>query len=452
MVKKFGKVWKKARKKFGNFGKISEISVTGFSECLVISVISEIWKFRTFQKLRKNDVLFELWKFENIYSDSKTDPKVRLKVRNAGPYVTWHFDNDIAEKPDVLHTLWTLTTIYAKSEEELQKQMEWEHHLTNEFTKEIDRAARRNKKRNYKNATIQAFMRMGISVNPQWLNGINITGDTIHNHDNVENIWYDIQAYLQREQRVRIENRSGKEHWLQMLNKAISYNEQIAQKQCKPTDYTNALLYSLSQAVRRVNPDILKDMPTRHLESLTQKETLEQIWELACLELDHKKLESKEQTNNPQKKGQKVNQRTCWTKKLRKYLYANLENIRKKGIWLTNSKVIVEAFSEIGWSFKTRQFQEFNEIDPYALLYSNNQKEVWQKACSLREKPKKPKALPEPPVEVLRREWQKALVDIANDHKQKRKNSAKHNPIDYKKVVITAFKRIAWNVPKHTVS
>ena len=76
------KVRKKVRKKFGNFGKISEISETGFSEC---SEILEIWKFRTFRKLRKNDVLFELRKFKNIRSDSKTDPKVRLKVRNAGP-------------------------------------------------------------------------------------------------------------------------------------------------------------------------------------------------------------------------------------------------------------------------------------------------------------------------------------------------------------------------------
>ena len=81
-LEKFGK-------KFGKSSVISEkssvISETGFSECSVISVISEIWKFRTFRKLRKNDVLFELRKFENIRSDSKTDPKVRLKVRNAGP-------------------------------------------------------------------------------------------------------------------------------------------------------------------------------------------------------------------------------------------------------------------------------------------------------------------------------------------------------------------------------
>jgi len=75
LVKKFGK----------KFGKSSEILESGFSECSEISEISVIWKFQTFQKLRKNDVQLELWKLRNIRSDSETDPKVRLKVRNAGP-------------------------------------------------------------------------------------------------------------------------------------------------------------------------------------------------------------------------------------------------------------------------------------------------------------------------------------------------------------------------------
>jgi len=69
-------------KKFGKVRKSSVISETGFSNCLEIL---EIWKFRTFRKLRKNGVLFELRKLRNIRSDSETDPKVRLKVRNAGP-------------------------------------------------------------------------------------------------------------------------------------------------------------------------------------------------------------------------------------------------------------------------------------------------------------------------------------------------------------------------------
>ncbi len=47
--------------------------------------ISEIVLFQTFRKLQKNDVKLELRKLRNIRSDSETDPKVRLKVWNAGP-------------------------------------------------------------------------------------------------------------------------------------------------------------------------------------------------------------------------------------------------------------------------------------------------------------------------------------------------------------------------------
>jgi len=49
------------------------------------SEISENVLFQTFQKLRKNDVQLELWKSQKTHSDSKTDSKVQLKVRNAGP-------------------------------------------------------------------------------------------------------------------------------------------------------------------------------------------------------------------------------------------------------------------------------------------------------------------------------------------------------------------------------
>jgi len=76
------------QKKFGNVRKCSEkvrkSSETGFSECSEILEISEIVLFQTFQKLQKNDVKFELWKSRKTCFDSKTDSKVRLKVRNAG--------------------------------------------------------------------------------------------------------------------------------------------------------------------------------------------------------------------------------------------------------------------------------------------------------------------------------------------------------------------------------
>ncbi len=48
--------------------------------------ISEIVIFRTFRNLRKNDVKLELRKSRKTRSDLKTDSKVWLKVRNAGPY------------------------------------------------------------------------------------------------------------------------------------------------------------------------------------------------------------------------------------------------------------------------------------------------------------------------------------------------------------------------------
>ncbi len=292
------------------------------------------------------------------------------------------------DKSHILKDLWTLTIVYAMPEEENRKRTDWENHLEIKFTKEIDRAARNNTQRNYTKAMIKAFQRTGIDIKPQWFDDMKISDETINEPYTLEEIWVMVHRFLQCKEAMKKRNREGREPWLQMLIDLIGQDEQIAQNQGKSVvDHSNAILYSLSKTGRKVNPDILKGLPTWHQESLIeQTEITDKIWELACLELDHETLEIEEQTKFPQKKKQKL-----WTKKLREYLYANLENIREKGIWLTNSKVIVEAFSEIGWNFKTKNFQEFNRVDPYALLYSNNQKEVWQKACSLREKPKKPK-------------------------------------------------------------
>jgi len=77
-VRKFGKSLVK-------FRKVQKSSETGFSECSEILEILEIVLYRTFQKLRKNDVKLELRKSRKTCSDSKTDSKVRLKVQNAGP-------------------------------------------------------------------------------------------------------------------------------------------------------------------------------------------------------------------------------------------------------------------------------------------------------------------------------------------------------------------------------
>jgi hypothetical protein len=125
---------------------------------------------------------------------------------------------------------------------------------------------------------------------------------------NLTEIWVGIHRFLQCEEKLKAKNRAGREPWLQMLIEAISYDEQIAQKQGKPiVDYYNAILYSLSRSGRKVNPDILKGVPKWHCKCLTeQTKTSDKIWELACLELDHETLESKEQTKTSQKKRQKV--------------------------------------------------------------------------------------------------------------------------------------------------
>jgi len=76
------------RKKFGKRSeKVRKCLKTGFSEC---SEILEIVLFQTFRKLRNNDVKLELRKSQKTCSDSKTDSKVRLKVWNAGPWLTVH--------------------------------------------------------------------------------------------------------------------------------------------------------------------------------------------------------------------------------------------------------------------------------------------------------------------------------------------------------------------------
>ncbi len=51
----------------------------------LFSQVLEKFDFRTFQKLQKNDVQLEIRKSQKTRSNSITDSKVRLKVRNAGP-------------------------------------------------------------------------------------------------------------------------------------------------------------------------------------------------------------------------------------------------------------------------------------------------------------------------------------------------------------------------------
>jgi hypothetical protein len=64
------------------FGKSSE---TGDSEHSEFTVNWEFVLFRTFQKLRKNDIKIEFRKSQKTRSDSKTDSYVWFKVHDAWP-------------------------------------------------------------------------------------------------------------------------------------------------------------------------------------------------------------------------------------------------------------------------------------------------------------------------------------------------------------------------------
>jgi len=61
---------------------------------LYFSALAQIygkhWKFRIFRKHWKNYVKLELRKSRKTRSNLKTDSKVRVQVRNAGPYNAYH--------------------------------------------------------------------------------------------------------------------------------------------------------------------------------------------------------------------------------------------------------------------------------------------------------------------------------------------------------------------------
>jgi len=152
------------------------------------------------------------------------------------------------DKPDLLDKLGNIALQYAKPEEEAAQQTEWEKHINEEFTKEVDRAVRQNDRLDYGSAAVKAFQKVGIFINPDWLFNHTITGNTIQNPVELENIWDSIQRTILQEQRIKEKNRRGKEHWLQLLREAICYDEQQAYSDKTPlVNYDKAIMYSLSQ-------------------------------------------------------------------------------------------------------------------------------------------------------------------------------------------------------------
>jgi len=237
-------------------------------------------------------------------------------------------DERVLNKPDLLEELWKIALLHAKSEEEVKQQMEWEKHIIEEFTKEINRAARQDTPLNYGYATVQAFQKVGIFINPDWLFDYNISGNTIQNSVELETIWDSIQRTIQKEKQIMEENIIGKEHWMQLLREAICYDKQQAYSQKTPLlNYYKAIMYSLSQTGRMINPDILTGVLTWPRKMLEKQRVIDQIWEHACLELDHERLVIKGQLTSPYQKKPEIDCRTKWSMKLREIVYSNLKEI-----------------------------------------------------------------------------------------------------------------------------
>jgi len=100
----------------------------------------------------------------------------------------------------------------------------------------------------YEYATVQAFQRVGIFINAEWLFDHDISGNTIQNSVELETIWDSIHRRIRKEKQIMEENRLGKEYWMQLLHEATCYEEQQAFSQRTPLlSYDKAILYSLSQ-------------------------------------------------------------------------------------------------------------------------------------------------------------------------------------------------------------
>jgi len=112
------------------------------------------------------------------------------------------------DKLDILEKLWMNFINHAKLEEETKnKQIGRNISESNSQRREIDRDARDNTKRDPQYATIQAFQRIVLNINPEWLLNIKISGENIDQPVALENIWDTIHRYLQCKEQIKTQNR-----------------------------------------------------------------------------------------------------------------------------------------------------------------------------------------------------------------------------------------------------
>ncbi len=104
---------------------------------------------------RELDLPTEDWPdLTRAWDKSLRDVGIRVPIQTLREITPWNLDERIVNKPDHLDELWNAALRYAKSEEETTQQTDWEKYINEEFTREVNRAARQNDQLNFENAEL----------------------------------------------------------------------------------------------------------------------------------------------------------------------------------------------------------------------------------------------------------------------------------------------------------
>ena len=368
-----------------------------------------------------------------------------------------YIDEHITQNQNALDTIWNFVEDFFQEKENEENppenppnpKQQWMERITKEFDAELDKAIRENQPADYRYALTQAFKKNGDDINPTWLNKYQIDENTAEDDAKLDQIWETVQRYLAQEHDIKAANRLGKCQWATQLAHAVAYEEHRARLSGERVDYRAAVLYSLAESGRQITPDRLIGLEMKLQDSNFQKDykVINTIWERACLELDHEYIVIQGRASNKRdQKPLKMDRRTRWERKLKELTYTELKKNRKSRGEINHSKVIQEAFLDIGWSFLKDIFQRFKMVDRFSLMDKQIQSTIWHAACELRDKGNLTVSYSEFPAEVLRREWTEALKNACHQHETKERYMGAPS-IDYIQVIVQAFLEIAWYVP-----
>ena len=374
-----------------------------------------------------------------------------------------NIDETILDNKDTLDHMWKLIEeishedppLGENPEEVKMKFDQWKDTFEQECEAELDRALRDNHLADYRYAVVQAFRRHGDEIDSNWIRRYKIERDTVVDDPILlRNIWDNVRNALQREANIKLSNRRGKTQWIeQNLKPAIGLETHRAKLTGERVDYRAAILISLAETGRMISSEKLVGLEPmlQDTKFALNDKVLSTIWERACLELDHETLVVQGKARSElDRKGLKMDRRTRWARRLKEVSYAMLKQTTRWGGEFDHQAVIKDAFLDIKWSFEPGSFRQFQSKDRFSLLDRKVQNSIWQHACELRNKRDLSVTYAEFPVEVLRREWHKALIDLLEDEKFKSKYYGAKQDTDYKDIAVRAFAEIAWQVPHNT--